>query len=300
MTLPNFLIIGAAKSGTTSLYYYLSQHPEIYMSPVKEPYFFAIEGEGTNFQGLGNLKNFKYVKDIETYSALFDKVSNELAIGEASTWYLYKPQAVKRIKYYIPEAKLIAMLRNPVDRAYSQFTYMISEGREPLMDFSQALEAESKRISNNWLPWWHYKQRGFYYQQLKRYFETFNHEQIKVYLYEEFKDDSITVLQDIFNFLGVDNRFVPEKLQKHNVTYIPQSQTINQLLNPRNSFNSTLRNIFPSQLRKLIKSQLLKLNKRQPPSLKIEVRKELVAEYREDILKLQDLIQKDLSHWLKV
>ena len=134
----------------------------------------------------------------------------------------------------------------------------------------------------------------------KRYFEMFSPEQIRVYIYEDFNADSISVLQNILGFLDIDNTFIPDKLQKYNVTYIAKNQAINQLLNPRNSINSTLRKFFPSQLRRLIKTQLLKINNSQPPSLKPEIRKELVAEYREDILKLQDLIQKDLSHWLKV
>src|SRR3712207_6354190 len=133
MTMPNFLIIGAMKSGTTALYYYLEQHPEIYMSPVKEPNFFSSQEQENAADA---------VTDIGTYQHLFRGVSGEKAIGEASHSYLYEPGAAAEIRRYLPEAKLIAILRNPIDRAYSHFLHMVRSGTEPLDDFAQALQEE--------------------------------------------------------------------------------------------------------------------------------------------------------------
>ena len=137
MTMPNFLIIGAMKSGTTALYYYLEQHPEIYMSPVKEPNFFSSQ-ERENAAGA--------VARIGNYRDLFRGVSGETAIGEASHSYLYEPGAAAEIRRYAPEAKLIAILRNPIDRAYSHFLHMVRSGTEPLDDFAQALQEEAAGI----------------------------------------------------------------------------------------------------------------------------------------------------------
>src|SRR5215218_4707583 len=123
MTMPNFLIIGAGKSGTTSLYHYLGQHPEVFMSPMKEPKFFCFEGERPNFRGPGDDEeiNRKCVTTIDAYRALFDGVACEKAVGEASSMYLYYPKAPERIDHHVAGVRLIAVLRNPVDRAYSSY-----------------------------------------------------------------------------------------------------------------------------------------------------------------------------------
>ena len=300
MTMPNFLIIGANKAGTTALYRYLKEHPQIYMSPHKEPRFFALEGETINYQGPEDLTTHRYVMDIETYRALFDRVTNEVAVGEASPRYLYSSKAAGRIHDYIPHTKLIAILRHPVDRAYSNFSALRREDVEPFTDFTQAMAAEKERIDNNWSPRWHYKQKGFYYTQLKRYFYLFNRNQIKVYLYDDFKANSISVVQDIYRFLGVDNTFVPNTSQKHNVSGIPRNKALHQFLKQSNPLRGLLHSLVPAQLRQQVKTNLINLNLRKNQPLSPEVRKQFIEEYREDIIKLQDLIQRDLSHWLEV
>jgi hypothetical protein len=112
MTMPNFLIIGAGKSGTTSLYHYLGEHPDVFMSPVKEPGFFVYEGETLRFCGPGDDKaNRKFITDISSYQALFEAVSHENAVGEASPSYIYRKKASEQIWHHLPDAKLIAILR---------------------------------------------------------------------------------------------------------------------------------------------------------------------------------------------
>ena len=297
--MPNFLIIGAAKSGTTSLYHYLKQHPQIYMSPIKEPRFFAFDGMKVDFCGPRDENlNRGTITEIEAYRALFQAVSNELAIGEASPTYIYNSRAPGRIKHYIPNVKLIAILRNPAERAYSSFTGLIRDGREPLTDFAEALRQEETRASNNWSFFWHYKKRGFYYIQLKRYFDLFNREQIKIYLYEDFRDNSLGILKDIFRFLDVDDTFVPDVSLKHNVSGIPRNRAIHIFLAKPNSIKSILERIIPERLRWRMRLGLIHRNLIKTP-LRSDVRKHLVQDYREDILKLQDLIQRDLSRWLE-
>ena len=299
MTMPNFLIIGAAKAGTTALYHYLQQHPQIYMSPHKEPRFFALVGEEINFQGPGDKTRFRFVTDIDSYRALFDGVSDQIAIGEASPWYLYVPQAGERIKHHLPKVKLIAILRDPVARAYSNFIHALREGLEPLEDFAQAMAAEEERINLNWSYRWHYKQKGFYYGQLKHYFDLFDREQIKVYLYDDFITDPVSLLKDIHRFLGVDDNFVPDLSHKHNVSGIPRSHLLDQFLIRDTRLRRVLTPLLPSKtLREQLTNKLMKLNLRPKPPLEAEVRERFRQEYREDILKLQDLIQRDLSKWL--
>ena len=301
MTLPNFLIIGAPKAGTSSLYSYLKQHPQIYMSPEKEPHFFGLENREIDFQGPGDLERYRNaVTQFEDYLKLFDGVTNEVAIGEASTSYLSNSQAPEKIKHYLPRVKLIAVLRNPVDAAYASFLHLLRDGDETITDFSLALQQEEARIKDNWEGIWHYRQRGLYYEQLKRYFELFDRKQLKIYLYEDFKNNSQFVLQDIFEFLNVES-FVPNVSQKYNVSGMPKNQLLNRLISKPNILKSSFNILFPKSLRSSINTKVKNwnFNDFKKPPISPVIKENLTVGYREDILKLQDLIQQDLSSWLK-
>ncbi|MEO1005258.1 MAG: sulfotransferase [Cyanobacteria bacterium J06638_38] len=296
--MPNFLIVGAAKAGTTSLYSYLKQHPQIYMSPVKETNFFAFEGAELNFAGgisQGYLDDFK--TNIDDYRAQFQGVNNEIAIGEASPSYLYLPKAVERIKYYIPEVKIIVILRNPIERAYSHFLHHLRDRLVEYRDFEQALDAEAQAIADNW--WWdyHYIQVGLYYQQLKRYFANFKQEQIKVWLYEDLTTDSLALIQDICQFLNVERQFTPDMAARLNATGVPRYRTLDALIKEPNLIK-TVYQLLPAKLRQPITAQINKRNPLQKPPLLPHIRQQLLERYREDILQLQQLIQRDLSDWL--
>jgi hypothetical protein len=301
MTLPNFLIISPGKSGTTSLYHYLKQHPEVYMSPIKEPRFFALEGrDPASFQGPGDREMIGQtaVTNLEDYQALFAGVSGEKAIGEATVTYLHDPEAASRIRHYVPEAKLIAVLRNPVERAYSAYLRKVLTGREPL-GFSEALEEEEERIHNNWHAMWHHKSRGFYHEQLSRYYELFDQDQIKVYLYEDLKEDPLGTTQSIFRFLGVDDTFVPDTSVKYDdVPGVPRSHALHTFVGKPNPLKSALKPFVPRGLRRRISANLHKGNLKGAPPMDEEIREELTEAYREDITKLQRLIGRDLSGWL--
>lgn len=294
MTMPNFLIIGAAKAGTTALHEYFQQHPQIYMTPGKETNFFAFEGEEINFYGPGDevLKDFS-ITDLSTYQAEFAGVTKELAIGEACPSYLYYPQAAARINQYIPDARLIAILRNPVDRAYANFLHIVRDDREPHSDFALALKDEPVRIANNWEWFWHYIQLGFYGKQLQRYYEMFAPSQIKVYLYEDLKENPIALLQDIFRFLEVDDTFVPDMALRPNKSGMPKNKLFHQLLTKPNPLKTLLKPLFPAKIRQKIQHQNL-----NTPKISEEVRQQLLELYRADILQCQDLIDRDLEPWL--
>jgi hypothetical protein len=300
MTVPNFLIIGAAKAGTTSLYDWLNQHPQIYMTPIKETNFFAFEGEEISYHkgsiNEGYLDGFK--TSVESYMEQFQGVTNEIAIGEASPSYLYHAKAPARIKYYCPDVKLIAILRDPVERAYSQFLHHAREGFETCSDFNFALREEEKRISNKW--WWgyFYVDGGFYYTQLHRYFEKFDSRNIKVYLYEDLTSNRCNLLRDIFQFLGVDDDFIPDTSTKYNVTGLPKNKLLHQLLSKPNLLKTSVKAIVPKGFRRKLAMNLKNANLTKP-ELPQEIRQQLIEIYREDILELQKLIQRDLTKWLQ-
>lgn len=306
MTMPNFLVIGAQKAGTTSLYYYLGQHPQIYMSPVKEPNFFAAEGETSD-------PHDPNVTSIEAYRRLFKGVSDETAIGEVSPWYLYSQNAPERIKHYLPDAKLIAILRNPIERAYSQFLHFVREGREHHTDFVRALREEEIRVRDNLAAGRDadrgahgaYVSRGFYYAQLKRYLELFDRDQIKIILSEDLSSDPSGVLQDVFRFLEVDKTILPATSAKHNVSGVPKNRVLHAFLAKPHALKRLYRPLkphLPSGLRLRLAGVLAGLNDKNTvgtPRLPPEARQRLIEVYRDDILQLQELLQRDLSRWLQ-
>jgi len=222
--MPTFLVIGAGRSGTTSCYYYLKAHPEIFMSPVKEPRFFAYDGTLPTYSGPDTSAWLRScVVEPDAYLRLFDGVRDERAIGEASIQYLSYPGCPERIRARIPEVRIVALLRDPVERAYSQFLFVSRDGFEPERDFVAALDAEPDRIHAGWAPGFQYATYGLYYRHLSRYYEQFDREQIRVYLYDDFKGDTAAVLRDIYAFVGVDPDFAPDLTRRYNPSGVPRS-----------------------------------------------------------------------------
>ncbi|WP_204141131.1 sulfotransferase domain-containing protein [Halomicronema sp. CCY15110] len=303
MTMPNFLLIGAAKSGTSSLYYYLKQHPDIFMPASrdqKEPDFFTLEGQ--NQERIGPFGPFlmkSAITDLDTYQQLFADVNGEKAIGEASTSYIYSQTAAQRIHSHVPDAKIVAILRDPAERAYSHFLFSLSNGREPHPNFEKALKEEQQRIDDGWSFQWHHRRRGFYFEQLERYYATFGASNVYVCLYEDLRSEPQKLLKSIFEFLEVDNSFLPNTNKRHNPTKVPKNQTLNSLLNKPNPLKDSIKHFLPKGVRKKI-TQPLKDKNLGKPELPKRLRQELIADYHDDILKLQELIDRDLSSWLEV
>jgi len=295
----NFFIIGAGRSGTTTIYYWLKQHPEIYMSPVKEPSFFAFEGKDRRSYGPNvGLPPRNIISDSKDYWALFDGVKKEKVIGEASVVYLMKEEIAERIKRYAPKAKLIAILRNPVDRQYSRFLGHVQDGSET-RSFEEMVQAEKGSAIALGKKQKGYLGRGFYYDRLKHYFEIFGQAQMRVYLYEDLENKPLELMQDICRFLGVDDSFVPSMSVRHAKTGAPKNKALHGLLKETFKFKKTVSKhmpfVFPYLRRVAIRIKNKNLTK---PSIPKETRKQLIEIYREDILKLQELIKRDLSKWL--
>lgn len=254
--LPNFIIIGAPRSGTTALYKTIRQHPEIYMSPIKEPMFFAFSQEKYHFEP-GMAAIFRHtVRNPQQYLLLFAAATNQRAIGEASNIYLRTPWAAQRIHATLPTCQLIAVLRNPVERAYSHYSYMARLGLDRAPDFGEALRLERTEPENR-DPFFLYTKMGYYAAQLQVYFELFPRERIRIFLYEDWNDTPRAMLKDLFGFLEVDDTVTPE-LQR----FIPPYKLC------------------------------------PPPPLTAEQSASLTELYRTDILRLQDMLGRDLSHWL--
>lgn len=297
MPLPNFLIIGAHKSGTTSLYRYLNQHPDVYMSQVKEPAYFVYEGDKVKYQEFdGSPWRSRFIT-LEDYEALFEGVQSEVAVGEASTLYLYHPRAPLRIKEHIPDAKLIAILRNPVDRAYSNYQFARMQGREPLGTFREALEAEEERITAGWAPLWHYTKKGFYSEQITRYRAIFPEDQLRIYLYDDLRFEPDRLVHDIFDFLGVNSEVRVQTGETYNVTRQPRYVSFYTLLRRGARLIGPLRKIIPKKMNKKIQRWLFTDQTSAPVSIPTEDKNFLMALYEEEIVELQSLLQRNLESW---
>jgi hypothetical protein len=298
MTFPNFLITGAAKAGTTALYHYLKQHPQVYMAPNKEPNFFAFENERVRFRGPGDERICNSsITTLEAYEDQFAAVSGELAIGEASPWYLYSSRAAKNIYHHIPNVKLVTVLRNPVDRAFSSYLHVVRDGREPL-SFEEGLRAEENRVEQGWEFIWHYRRTGFYANQIERFLDLFPREQVRFYLYDDLLADPARFLSDLFAFLGVDTSFVVDTSFKPNATGIPKNWLLGRLLVQPNPLRSSAKLFLPQELRYNLSHRI---NQRmlKKPAMGQEIRRELSGIYRDDILAVQSLIGRDLSAWIE-
>ena len=205
MTTPDFLIVGAAKAGTTSLYKYLDQHPEIFMTTPKEPCFFAFANEQIHFY----TEKPAFITNPADYLKLFNDCGNAKCRGEASTPYLYLyRKTIDNIQKYISEShkylKIIILLRNPVERAFSQYVMYRALGLENL-NFRDAVNAEKSRMAENYHFDYFYVDRGNYYHQVKAYSENF--QQIQIILFDDFTDNPEKTIRDCFKFLNIDEKF---------------------------------------------------------------------------------------------
>ncbi len=299
MALPNFLIFGVQKAGTTSIYTYLREHPQVYMSPLKEPEFLGREPDARSADGSPQPNRRKKIQTIQDYQALFDGVTDEIAIGEASPNYLFMhEQAVPKIQTHVPNAKLMAFLRNPVERAYSNYLMNVRDlvgNRKPLADQVKYSSESSYTLL-----------KGRYYEGIKHFLEVFGPEQVKIFLYRTLQQDSDALMREVYTFIGVDNNFKADTNRQQQQAEVPKNQAINQLLRTRNPLRSTagaaLKVVLPEAQRQKLRSRLISANSQGKEALPLldEDRQLLENYYREDILRLQDLLERDLSSWLQV
>ena len=304
--LPNFFIVGAPKAGTTSLYRYLDQHPQVYMSPIKEPNFFASEIREQNFdpkpdaRGLrdflsGPMREKRFggiVADWEDYLRLFENAGNACALGEASVAYLWSPTAPERIAGKIPDARILVMLRDPAERAFSQYLHGLRNGviRWSFREHIQRnLQHRSERICIHY-PFLEY---GLYSEQLDRYLQRFGRN-VWAGFHEDFKNRPLQVYQNICGFLGVAQEFSPSMDRRHMEAQVQRLGAIPWL--KRSGLWQAAAKMTPSNLRPQIRRALI----RKPGTTHMDPpdRRYLVDFYREDIRKLEALLGRTLDTWL--
>jgi hypothetical protein len=321
--LPNCFVIGAPRSGTTSLYEYLNAHPDVYMSPVKEPDFFSyptldavhrpVPGSTPTSEEVAR-RSAALQADLDRYVALFDGANGEKIRGEASAIYLGHPTSAEHIRRYVPDAKLIAILRDPAERIHSHYVHAkriyAEAGRTARVgrDGGRPLEEEFAAVVDRaygdgcsnpattdpevWL------RTGFYFQHLTRFRALFPEKQLCVFLYEDLVRDTNGLMTDIFRFLEVDASFTLPTTAAFNASVVPRNRGLFRLVTTQNPVMRFARSVSPTLIRAVAMRTRNRVLASGKPDLDPELRRKLVSIYREDVKQLQELLGRDLSAWL--
>jgi len=312
--MPNFFVVGAPKAGTTSLYHYLDQHPQIYMSPIKEPNYFAAEIRPENLahelqaenardqaelreylQGPMTEKRFGgMVTEWEDYLRLFQKVREEKAVGEASVCYLWSKTAAGNIRRALDQAKIIIILRDPAERAFSEYLECFASGRIR-ESFAQHIERSRRETGEKFTVAYPLLEFGLYYEQVKRFVEAFGKASVLILLYQEYSRDVKLSLRRVYRFLEVDPDFAVDTSQRFLEPQVPRLLALPGALRklmvsrPGEEFS-------PSRLRSVLKRVLFR--RRESLVMAAADRATLIDYYKDDVRKLADLLGWDLSTWL--
>jgi hypothetical protein len=289
--LPSFFLAGAPKAGTSTLDHHLRSHPDVFMSRVKEPHHFSWEDDGWPRWA---------VKDRTAYEALFAGARPDQPRGESSTWTLYSRGAPARIEAAVPDARFVVLLRDPTDRAYSNWAYNVASDFETIRTFEGALTAEPRRVAEGG-PWHHhYVAAGRYAEQVERYLERFGRERVLVLLFEELQADPAAVASEAYGFLGVDPAFRPDVEVVRNRTTVPRFGWVRAFTSGSGSVKRALKWALPAPLAAGLGRRLKEANGKPPPPLAPEVRRRLDEAFRDDVERLAGLLGRDLSSvWLK-
>ena len=296
MILPNLLIVGAAKSGTTSLHNYLKQHSDIFMSDHKEPHFFVNNEIGTNRIPNG-------ISKYDDYIALFKNSESYKYRGESSTMYLQFPDiSIKNInKYLNDDVKIIIMLRNPIERAFSGYQHVKRYNVMENLDFEDAIKQCENRyfINTNFTPSSRYINIGLYYTMVKKFKDNFG-ENMHIVIYDDFIADTQNELSKIFSFLNISD-FVINTNEKYMVGgWQWKNSFLKKLFLKKNLLNKFIRFILPFQsFKKILRNRLVQVFSTPVVKMKDTTKSSLQNLYKEDLKKLSTIIDRDLKIWLK-
>jgi len=304
MALPNFLIAGAPKAGTTALHVALARHPQLYLSRVKEPKYFLTDGRPRAQGGPGDAKTLReQVWERDKYEALFADAPPGTLLGESTSLYLQDPDALRRIRTAVPDVRIIALLRDPVDRAHSNWAHLWSAGLEPEHDFVKACLLEQRRTAAGWAPFWRYLSLGKYGEQLDQLWTLFPREQTLVLRYRELRESPAETLDLITGFLGVRTGVVTETTAE-NVTAHASRSLVNQSVARVLRAGSSLESQLPGPLSRgmgpvnRFLSRHLQREQRVREPLTAQQRGALISEFTEDVHLLERVTGESFSDWL--
>jgi hypothetical protein len=304
MALPDFFLLGAPKAGTTALHAALAQHPQLYLSPVKEPKFYLCDGHpprGFGQRGPGDAHSAQeWIWRRDKYEALFEPASAGMLRGESTPFYLYDRAAQGRIHADVPDAKLLVVLRDPVDRAYSNWMHLRSDGLEPIEDFAAAWAAEDRRVEQGWAPFWHYRRLGLYGEQLRDLIDRFGRQQVHVLRYRDLVETPRESLDAVCAFLGVTTGLIAGAKRENSRPYVAPSARVRALARLVRAGAALGAYAPPQGWRQVSRPLLAALQQghARRPVLDPDVRLQLVEFYREDNALLGTLTDRSFADWL--
>jgi hypothetical protein len=303
-TLPDFYIVGAPKAGTTALHAALRAHPRIYLSPVKEPKYFLCAGRPPrrrDQRGPGDAHSAReWVWRRDRYEGLFASAPPGAVRGESTPFYLYDRAAQRRIRELTPRARLIAVLRDPVDRAYSNWMHLWSDGLETIPSFPDAIAAEPDRIAAGYAPFWHYRGLGLYGEQLEHLYSLFPREQVLVLRYRDLVDSPVETLDGVARFLGIEPGHLHAAAPENVRPYVADTAR-RRYLSRAVRFGSWLGQWAPPQVWRGAEARLLRIlhaDGAPRPSLPADQRQGLTATFADDIALLERLTGNDYTDWV--
>jgi len=304
MALPDFLVVGAPKAGSTAVHEALVQHPQLFLSTPKEPKFFLTAGtrpRRDQHRGPGDAHSAReWVWQRGRYEQLFDAAPHGSLRGESTPFYLWDRAAHRRIHQLLPNVKLIAIIRDPVDRAYSNWTHLWCDGLEYEEDFVTACREEPTRIAAGYAPFWRYLELGKYGEQFQHLFQVFAREQVHVLRYKDFVDEPAKSIDSICGFLGVEAGLV-DTIPHSNPSGWADGGTLNTMLRGVVRGGAAVGSFLPPQAWRRVHAPLIKAlrrNKTNRPHLQTEQRRELVGHFRDDIGLLEELLHQPYHDWL--
>jgi hypothetical protein len=298
---PDFFIVGAPRAGSTALHEALAPHPEVHMSRIMEPKFFLCDGPTGRLSGPGDAHDAReWIWRPQDYEKLFRFAGEYLLTGESTSLYLWSRDAQRRIADANPSAKLIAVVRDPVERAYSNWTHLWCDGLEPEADFLSACEAEERRIAAGWAPFWRYIQLGLYGEQLQHLLDIFPRDQLLVLRYRDLVDEPARTLDRICNFLGIAEGVVsnvpPTKVSRWVEPTAP-NRVLQRTIRAGASIGAHLPpGVWRTASQPLL-SALHRGNKPRPP-LDPEHRLVLIERFRDDLGLLSEIMGESYDDWL--
>lgn len=321
--LPNFFVIGAPRSGTTSLYEYLHAHPDVFMSTTKEPDFFArpawdevhplrAEPEERSVREDAD-GNAELTQELPRYEGLFADAGTQSRLGEASAIYLGHPTAAWHLRSYFPDARFVVVLRDPAERAFSHVVHAKriyaeqgvtspagAEGRTIDEEFRRAVDATATQgmpettVSEPEI----WVRAGFYHAHLTRWFELFPRDRFALFLFEDLAADAAGVMKTVYGHLGIDTSFSLPTTEAFNASVVPRNQKLFQAFTTTNPLMKRARALAPTRVRALAVRTRNKYLGSGKPEVEDELSAKLRSIYRDDTQRLQELIDRDLSSWL--
>lgn len=301
MALPTFFLMGAPKAGTTALHVALARHPELFLSRVKEPKHFLTDGPPPRRGGPGDASTFRqHVWRREDYEALFAAAPPQAQRGESTSLYLHDPAAHDRIRAAVPDARLILVLRDPADRAHSNWARLWSAGLEPEPDVVRSCSLEQQRAQAGWAPFWRYLELGCYGEQLEHLYATFPREQALLLRYRELREAPARTLDRICAFLSVRTGVLTE-IPAENVTTQASTSLRNRALSAAMRAGTAVEHRLPERTWGTSDGFLVRhLQREQRPRqpLAPEQRAALLPHFQDDVRLLEELTGEQFPDWV--